>query len=262
MIASTHEIPAGHETNCSASASKGFIVLGMHRSGTSCLAGLLETAGLWLGAVPRKCKHNKKGNLENKAVQAVNKAMLAQFGGSWRRPPKEILWHLVDPVPLRQALESYRAVPRWVLKDPRLVLTLEAWLPLIPVHQLIGTFRHPLAVAKSLQARNEIPLHDGIALWTAYNRRLVQHHKRHQFPFVNFSLLDDQYLQQFRLLCDLTGIEFNPAGASDFYSMGLVSQAGDDLIALDSETADLYDYLMGHQIRPSISARTDCVPGN
>jgi len=30
-------------------ATKGYFVLGMHRSGTSCLTGVLETAGLWLG---------------------------------------------------------------------------------------------------------------------------------------------------------------------------------------------------------------------
>lgn len=38
------------------------IVLGMHRSGTSCLTGLLQQAGVALGNVVKEAAHNKKGN--------------------------------------------------------------------------------------------------------------------------------------------------------------------------------------------------------
>ena len=37
-------------------------VLGMLRSGTSCLTGILEEAGLFLGDVKRKSRFNAKGN--------------------------------------------------------------------------------------------------------------------------------------------------------------------------------------------------------
>jgi len=42
------------------------LILGMHRSGTSCLAGCLEEAGLYLGDVNLKAGFNKKGNRENR----------------------------------------------------------------------------------------------------------------------------------------------------------------------------------------------------
>ena len=41
------------------------VILGMHRSGTSCLAGCLEELGLHLGTVITSAPHNKKGNREN-----------------------------------------------------------------------------------------------------------------------------------------------------------------------------------------------------
>lgn len=46
-------------------------VLGMHRSGTSVLAGCLGNYGLYLGEVVREAPHNKEGNNENLAVRAL-----------------------------------------------------------------------------------------------------------------------------------------------------------------------------------------------
>ena len=40
-------------------------ILGMHRSGTSCLAGSLQEAGIYLGDVVTSAAHNQKGNREN-----------------------------------------------------------------------------------------------------------------------------------------------------------------------------------------------------
>lgn len=61
-------------------------VLEMHRSGTSCLAGCLEDAGLFPGEVSRAAPFNKKGNNENLAVMEFTDEVLAEAGGS-RAPP-------------------------------------------------------------------------------------------------------------------------------------------------------------------------------
>lgn len=42
------------------------LILGMHRSGTSCLAGSLQEAGLYLGEVNTAAPHNAKGNRESR----------------------------------------------------------------------------------------------------------------------------------------------------------------------------------------------------
>ena len=41
------------------------LMLGMHRSGTSCLTGIMQALGVHLGEVFTESTWNKKGNREN-----------------------------------------------------------------------------------------------------------------------------------------------------------------------------------------------------
>ena len=226
----------------------GLFVLGMHRSGTSCLTGLLERAGLASGGTSRPHAHNRRGMFEQADVRRANSDILRQFGGSWTAPPARVPYAEVDPRAIRRALEPFRREPRWVVKDPRMVLTLEAWLPHVRSFELVGTFRHPAAVARSLQVRNEIPLDDGQAIWTHYNRRLVSLHRRFGFPLIHFGCEADDYLASVRILFERLSLRFEPA-VSSFYERDLVNQsaAGDGSLP---EAETLYAYLRMHRLRP------------
>ena len=57
-------------------------VLGMHRSGTSCLVGSLQKAGLHLGKHHTWNRYNRKGNRENQDIVDLNRAVLEFSGGS------------------------------------------------------------------------------------------------------------------------------------------------------------------------------------
>ena len=70
-----------------ASNSRTICVLGMHRSGTSCLAGTLEQAGVFLGEVATQNPFNLKGNRENGTIRGLNGGVLADNGAEWNRPP-------------------------------------------------------------------------------------------------------------------------------------------------------------------------------
>ncbi len=234
--------------------TQGYLVLGMHRSGTSCLTGLLQTSGLWLGDVPRHSKHNEKGNLEDRLVKRVNHDVLAALGGSWMDPPRRIPAGRIDPRPVRAALEPYRGRENWVLKDPRLVLTLGVWLSHLTRCQLIGTFRHPLSVALSLQARDHMPVEQGIQLWTHYNRCLVGWHKRFRFPLVCFDHAGKAYRQQFQALCEHIAIPFDARAAEEFYEQQLVSHEHAGRGGLPADAAETYDYLVAHQLKPATAS--------
>ena len=67
--------------------SKVIAVLGMHRSGTSCLTGLLEDSGVYLGNVSKKNPHNLKGNQENLRIIHLHDAVLSDNGATWDNPP-------------------------------------------------------------------------------------------------------------------------------------------------------------------------------
>ena len=67
------------------------IILGMHRSGTSCLAGSLQASDLELGEVFTANPHNKKGNRESERVMALHESLLEMNSASWDQP-KVVEW--------------------------------------------------------------------------------------------------------------------------------------------------------------------------
>src|SRR5262245_58332517 len=148
-------------------------VLGMHRSGTSCLVGLLEQAGVFLGDVSRKNRWNVKGNGENYRIMALHDELLKVNGGTWDSPPAAVVWP--DDLKLQrdEIIASYATSPLWGFKDPLTLLTLDSWIEALPGLELVGIFRHPVAVAESLRRRNAFSIERGLDLWTTYNDRLL-----------------------------------------------------------------------------------------
>ena len=151
-------------------------VIGMHRSGTSCLAGCLEDLGLSLGAVNTAAPHNKKGNRENPRLWPVHDAVLSRVGASWDRPPADpVVWTPDEIAELRAVLEDYADLPApWGVKDPRATVLLDGWFTVRPDLRLIASFRHPLAVAGSLAARNGFEADHAFAAWAGYNRAVLR----------------------------------------------------------------------------------------
>jgi len=174
------------------------IVLGMHRSGTSCLTGLLQQAGLELGDVVTEAPYNTKGNRENLGIMELNNEVLSYNNGSWDSPPRQITWNpdLEDSRDMILNLYSNQTI--WGFKDPRVIFTLPFWLKGLRGTKLhfIGTIRHPLKVAKSLNARqSSMSIEKGIDLWKRYNERLLEYRKKYNFHIVDFDLAPAEYLQ-------------------------------------------------------------------
>ncbi len=161
-------------------------VLGMHRSGTSCLAGSLEQQGLFLGDVNTAAPWNKRGNRESFTIMDLQGDILEASGGSWDRPPAAVEWRPEHFERARAILTEHADQAVWGFKDPRTLLTLEGWRELVADLQPVAIFRHPLRVAQSLQRRNSMPLDQGMALWRTYNERLIAIHNREAFPVVCF----------------------------------------------------------------------------
>ena len=167
------------------------IVLGMHRSGTSLLTGSLEAAGLHLGKVNHAAPFNRKGNKENEPIRDFHDELLAKNGASWDRPPKgQVRWDRSDEERARSLIEPYlRSARPWGFKDPRTIWMVEGWLQLLPSARIIGIFRHPSLVARSLAARTgdlTIATREGLRLWCAYNAELLRLNRKYQFPLVHF----------------------------------------------------------------------------
>ena len=157
--------------------SAALIVLGMHRSGTSALAGMLHHLGVAFG--PRlmpPSPDNPRGYWEHIDVVTVHHQLLTEYGYSWDdlRPL---------PAAFCESEEARRAGGRltailardfadtalWGVKDPRLSRLLPLWLPLFgdlaAAPRFILALRHPADVAASLAARDGLGTERGLLLW-------------------------------------------------------------------------------------------------
>jgi O-antigen biosynthesis protein len=158
------------------------VVLGMHRSGTSALTGLLRLLGLWAGDAddfPPADDHNQAGYWEHRGVWSVDEAILRALGASWSEIADLDLSRLGKALRTRlreRAQEIVRDLDRhgsWVIKDPRLCLLFPFWREILEHPRCVLIYREPLPVARSLAARDGIPVPYGIALWEQYTREAL-----------------------------------------------------------------------------------------
>ncbi len=227
------------------------IILGMHRSGTSCLAGSLESAGLVLGDVVNASPHNKKGNKESKVLRKINDDLLALNGGSWDDPPKSLNWN--DELRMRRDayIADFDGVADWGFKDPRCLLTLPFWREALPDARLVATLRHPSSVVKSLSNRKGMaPKLDSLHLWSAYNHRLLRLCETEDIPLISFDWNEKRYREAVRAIAERLGLHL----AKDplpFFEPDLRSATPDWRTPPNGATAEaeaLYQKLLSHAV--------------
>ncbi|MGJ8668071.1 MAG: sulfotransferase [Oceanococcus sp.] len=219
-------------------------ILGMHRSGTSCFAGCLEEAGLFLGEVNTKAPANARGNRENRQIMDLHDEVLAHHSCSWDAPPDKVLvWTVQQKIRLQELIASYPAQQCWGFKDPRSVLLLDQWIALIPNLRLVGSLRHPANVAASLRRRNKFSWQQGYALWLAYNQHLYACLQKRPFTLINFDQEPAGYRDAVgQIVADLE-LQIPTAGLK-FFSQKLRNELPDSYPELPDEVASLYQNLL------------------
>lgn len=229
--------------NTNAEIAPFVFVLGMHRSGTSCLAGCLELCGLFLGEVRRTGRFNAKGYYEIEAAQRLHDQILGLNQGSWLTPPSSIKVHPQLGQALTKIAEQLSQRRPCGIKDPRLLLLLECWREIAPKPQaLVGTFRHPLAVAESLHHRNGIPIDKGVNLWLRYNEMLIERHRTAPFPVVEYSLTEvDPYQMAVEQIARQLGLKPRTKQLRGFISRNLSHHSSDAPVPAECRSA--YSYL-------------------
>lgn len=160
------------------------LVLGMHKSGTSLLAELLHRSGIAMGdlaAAGEGADYDRGHKFEDAQVQALNKAILG-FGESYRLPARPPRPDAAQQAAMQALIAARQAAGGdWGFKDPRTVLTYEAWQALLPPHRLLAVYRHPTEVwghyrrlgPKGPPWRRLRWLWAILEAWLAYNRRIL-----------------------------------------------------------------------------------------
>lgn len=157
--------------------SVALLVLGMHRSGTSALAGCLSRLQVPLGEplLPANFA-NERGYFEHADVVAIHDELLRSLGSSALTPaPLPVGW-METPAAraakgrLRDVVrQNFAGAPLWALKDPRLCILLPLWLPLLEEMgiepRFILVFRSPWEITRSLRHRDDLAAWESLDLW-------------------------------------------------------------------------------------------------
>ena len=168
------------------------LIMGMHRSGTSALSGVLGLLGCGLpNTVIGGDRNNQKGYFESAPINKLNEDLLAALGSAWHD------WHRIsaptDPDSLPEFADRARGVlqgeltdiDQVVLKDPRNCRLGSFWLPLVADqgYRIVAlhTVRNPWEVAASLGSRDGMLVEQALLLWLRHTleaERLTRGMKR------------------------------------------------------------------------------------
>lgn len=171
-------------------------VLGMHRSGTSVITGILHHLGVKLGKpLLMGAKDNPKGHFENKKFINLNQRLLQANGGRWYNPPLgRLSYH-----GLKSAMENFLAKfpdsQTSAFKDPRACFTFPLWRRLIDPGEkvkVIYVIRPSIEIARSLKARNQFPPEQSLKLCIKYTNAASSHVSKEEHIIVRYHDLFNQ----------------------------------------------------------------------
>lgn len=207
------QVPAAMPASQILSNKAAYLVLGMHRSGTSALTKVLSGSG---AALPRSLiegdASNPLGYFESWKIVALNTARLNATGSAWDDPfafpmrlwprEKEQLWREHARASLVEDFDLASDHP--LMKDPRLSILLPAWRPIIEDLALdarcVIAVRHPLAVAASLARRDSFTVQKSVLLWINYMLAAATYSEGLPRVFVSYdALLSDWRAQAARI---------------------------------------------------------------
>lgn len=202
-------------------------ILGMHRSGTSAVAGMLAEHGLDFGPVRTRGKFNRRGNRELPELNELHEELLARAGGSWWKPPASVEVTAEDTGRRDEILGTIGGDPAAV-KDPRMLVCPDLWRDVDL--KRIGVIRNPVSVRRSLARRAaerhrkhpQFSAREWEDLWATYNRTLLAEHRRSQFPVIDF---DRDYDLERQVVDALRFWQLEAGGESGFFDRDLVGQA-------------------------------------
>ena len=236
------------------------IVLGMHRSGTSALAGLLHELGLEMGSslMSGRADENEKGFWEHEKIVSIHDRLLAHFGSSWSDTgPLPQDWHLRDfsrecQDEICGVLEGdFGSQALWALKDPRMCRLMPLWMPLFERFDSEPLFlcivRNPLEVAASLQRRDYMNTDHALLLWLQHNLAAVDSTAGCRRRFLTFA----QLLEQGAALLEnvLRGYSLLPDGLSE------TARGGGTLLSSELRHHVVSDSAMDSDAVPEIVSR-------
>jgi hypothetical protein len=164
-----------------------FIIAGMHRSGTSLAASILQSAGVHIGRrLMEATEFNAKGHFENLDFFEFHLDVFRSLGvnidGWTLQENLQIDEPLIDRA--KQLIEQNSLSSIWGWKEPRTTLFLDFWAKLLPEARFLLIYRSPWEVADSLYRRGDKMFQSqpelAIKYWQHYNQKILDFYNQEQ----------------------------------------------------------------------------------
>lgn len=155
------------------------LVVGMHRSGTSVVSGMLSKLGVDFGRNLLGATYaNPDGHYEDKRLIKINEELLMAAGGSWDAPPAcDRIKSALDK--RKEEIEKYlrsevgaSSGAYFGIKEPRISLMLPMYIGMLGDVKIVYVIRDEEDVASSIKKRNKIGLGYGVRLCRHYNKQV------------------------------------------------------------------------------------------
>lgn len=194
------------------------IVLGMHRSGTSLLSGLLDKMGVNLGnkLYPPQRGVNEKGFWEHSDIVDTHDSLLLALESKWDDIlPLDDKWLDKECVKFfflklkKIVIRDFSSVRLWGLKDPRICRLLPLWFNIFKETKVTPRYifmcRNPFEVVSSLKKRNHFSKEKGLILWLQHNLMAEFYSRNKPRVFIDFN----QIVSKPTLMIEKIRIELN-----------------------------------------------------
>lgn len=212
-------------------ARRAFVVVGMHRSGTSAMTRTLSLLGATLPQklMPAVEDNNAAGFWEAQAVADLNDEILQAQDSEWDDVfsfrPRQYLSNF-DRFYAGRAAElleqEFNGSEVIVLKDPRISVLTKFWDRALlqagySSHYVIMV-RNPLEVAESLRERDAFPREKSLLLWCGYMIAAERDTRGRERLFVSYDQLVDDWRSIRKRMEESAGMPFprdTPAAANE-----------------------------------------------
>lgn len=228
------------------------LVLGMHRSGTSTVTRVMSLLG---ASLPKTLlgqnSGNTRGHWESQVIIDHHDAVLKQADSDWKD------WRPLDLTRLgslahKAVIDDMAAIYKRefgdaalsVVKEPRICRFVDSYLAALAQAgcdvSVILPLRNPMEVARSLESRDGIDIHDGLMMWLSYTLQAEKATRALPRSFCSYdSFLNNPVEDTQRIVTELSlntpySVTETAPQITEFVSPGLKRQA----ISLDALTMD------------------------
>jgi tetratricopeptide (TPR) repeat protein len=236
------------------------LITGMHRSGTSMIARILNLTGLDLGPEDELLpagEGNPHGFWQNQQLDQITEDVLLQLSGGWDilLPQFEEDWHKSKAIALaydraHQAISQLAGTQPWGWKDPRASIVIPFWHTVLDDLKTVICLRHPQEVALSLSKRVGSTQSFNYHLWLEYYRRILNDTTADTRIITHYDAFIFDAAAESRRLCSWAGLDPSDIQLADaLASVHMDSReqtATSELEPVDhlpAEVADLYNRL-------------------